>query len=103
MLWLPRIFANRFARGAHSRSAFVLTQLRLSFSLYACAMRARGRVQISTSTSASERNEADEAHARPNVPIVYRPRTPPFHGGNTGSNPVGDARLACSIGMSGPR
>ena len=25
------------------------------------------------------------------VPVVQWPRTPPFHGGNTGSNPVGDA------------
>ena len=29
--------------------------------------------------------------ARP-APIVQRPRTPPFQGGNTGSNPVGGAR-----------
>ena len=27
----------------------------------------------------------------PRVPVVQWPRTPPFHGGNTGSNPVGDA------------
>ena len=25
------------------------------------------------------------------VPVVQRPRTPPFHGDDTGSNPVGDA------------
>ena len=25
------------------------------------------------------------------VPVVQRPRTPPFQGGNTGSNPVRDA------------
>src|SRR3954468_3116415 len=25
------------------------------------------------------------------VPVVQWPRTSPFHGGNTGSNPVGDA------------
>ena len=25
------------------------------------------------------------------VPVVQRPRTPPFQGENTGSNPVGDA------------
>ena len=28
------------------------------------------------------------------APIVQRPRTPPFQGGNTGSNPVGGARRA---------
>jgi hypothetical protein len=28
---------------------------------------------------------------QPCVPVVQWPRTPPFHGGNTGSNPVGDA------------
>ena len=37
------------------------------------------------------------------VPVVQWPRTPPFHGGNTGSNPVGDAisQLAgiCSKGL----
>ncbi len=27
------------------------------------------------------------------VPVVQWPRTPPFHGGNTGSNPVGDANF----------
>jgi hypothetical protein len=27
------------------------------------------------------------------VPIVYRPRTLPFHGGNRGSNPLGDANF----------
>src|ERR1700761_4142585 len=26
------------------------------------------------------------------VPVVQWPRTSPFHGGNTGSNPVGDAK-----------
>src|SRR5699024_8270489 len=26
-------------------------------------------------------------------PIVYRPRTPPFHGGGTGSNPVGGTEV----------
>jgi hypothetical protein len=31
----------------------------------------------------------------PSVPVVQWPRTSPFHGGNTGSNPVGDATLAC--------
>src|SRR2546427_631248 len=30
-------------------------------------------------------------HALPFVPIVQRPRTWPFQGQNTGSNPVGDA------------
>ena len=28
------------------------------------------------------------------APIVQRPRTPAFHAGNTGSNPVGGARIA---------
>jgi hypothetical protein len=28
------------------------------------------------------------------VPVVQWPRTSPFHGGNTGSNPVGDANKA---------
>ena len=28
---------------------------------------------------------------------LARPRTSPFHGGNTGSNPVGDAKLIVSI------
>ncbi len=36
------------------------------------------------------------------VPVVQWPRTPPFHGGNTGSNPVGDAnktkKLAARLG-----
>ena len=27
------------------------------------------------------------------VPVVQRPRTPPFHGDDTGSNPVGDANI----------
>ena len=27
------------------------------------------------------------------VPVVQRPRTPPFHGDDTGSNPVGDANF----------
>ena len=29
----------------------------------------------------------------PRVPVVQRPRTPPFQGENTGSNPVGDAKF----------
>jgi hypothetical protein len=33
------------------------------------------------------------------VPVVQRPRTPPFHGDDTGSNPVGDANLSI-IGQS---
>ena len=33
-------------------------------------------------------------YALPRVPIVQRPRTWPFQGQNTGSNPVGDA-TAC--------
>src|SRR6202034_533989 len=39
--------------------------------------------------------------ARSNVlaPIVQRPRTSPFQGGNTGSNPVGGAHLAPRIGL----
>ena len=30
-------------------------------------------------------------HVLHRVPVVQRPRTPPFHGDDTGSNPVGDA------------
>src|SRR5439155_26742217 len=39
--------------------------------------------------------------ARPSVPIVQRPRTWPFQGQNTGSNPVGDAtptrKFTCEV------
>ena len=31
---------------------------------------------------------------------LARPRTPPFHGGNTGSNPVGDANILKDLAMS---
>jgi hypothetical protein len=30
---------------------------------------------------------------------LARPRTPPFHGDNRGSNPLGDAKVAFSIGI----
>ncbi len=36
------------------------------------------------------------------VPIVQRPRTQPFQGCNTGSNPVGDANLCGTIPDSSP-
>ena len=38
-----------------------------------------------------KRLEATLPHSRPRR--LARPRTPPFHGDNTGSNPVGDANL----------
>src|SRR5581483_11212863 len=37
----------------------------------------------------------------PRVPIVQRPRTWPFQGQNTGSNPVGDVTISCSPRSSG--
>src|SRR3954454_12727672 len=37
----------------------------------------------------------------PSVPIVQRPRTWPFQGQNTGSNPVGDANLRTTPLISG--
>src|ERR1700733_8093318 len=39
----------------------------------------------------------------PSVPVVQWPRTPPFHGGNTGSNPVGDAKLSQSLSGNHPK
>ena len=38
-----------------------------------------------------ERHGRDSTHTRPLR--LARPRTPPFHGGDTGSNPVGDAKF----------
>ena len=41
---------------------------------------------------ACKRSAVRSRLARPYpVPIVSRPRTSPFHGGNRGSNPLGDA------------
>ena len=37
------------------------------------------------------------------VPVVQWPRTPPFHGGNTGSNPVGDANKIKHLRASLPK
>ena len=37
------------------------------------------------------RRGLERPSALPHVPIVQRPRTWPFQGQNTGSNPVGDA------------
>ena len=36
------------------------------------------------------------------VPIVQRPRTQPFQGCNTGSNPVGDANFSGKIPARSP-
>ena len=37
------------------------------------------------------KKSGDNSHLSPRR--LARPRTPPFHGDNTGSNPVGDANL----------
>jgi hypothetical protein len=37
------------------------------------------------------------------VPVVQWPRTPPFHGGNTGSNPVGDAKSFQALSGKAPK
>src|SRR3954469_17438026 len=56
----------------------------------------RGRAGVRPAVGTSRRvmifvYSAQLSAARPSVPIVQRPRTWPFQGQNTGSNPVGDA------------
>jgi hypothetical protein len=60
-------------------------------SLSASAAPRSDRILTLGHPTANINESGDNSHLSPRR--LARPRTPPFHGDNTGSNPVGDAKV----------